>query len=197
MFAFAIYDERRQRALRRARSAGQEAALLRDRSAARCTSRASSALCARARPGRATSISTRSRATSRSATSSRRTPSTATCASSSRATGCTSRTARIETSQYWDVTEFDTRRRARRRDRSTTIDATLRDGRARPARERGAARGVSLRRHRLGAGRLVHGRGARRSAGHDDGRLWRRGAQRARSRGGDGRALRRAPPPAT
>ncbi len=46
-------------------------------------------------------------------------------------------------------------------------------GRPRTARERSAARRVPERRHRLGPGRLVHGRGARRSAGHDVGRLRR------------------------
>ena len=98
-------------------------------------------------------------------------------------TRCTSTHGRIETRRYWDVTEFDTDRRderaARRRDRR---DA--RHGRARSARERGAARRVSLRRHRLGPRRVVHGRGAWRSAGHDDGRLRRSRAQRARARRG-------------
>ena len=46
------------------------------------------------------------------------------------------------------------------------IDATLAPCRARSARERGAARCVSQRRHRLRPRRVVHGRSAWRSTGH-------------------------------
>ena len=70
------------------------------------------------------------------------------------------------------------RRRADRRDRRDAAP-----GRARAARKRSAARRVSERRHRLRPRRVVHGRGARRSAGDGVGRLRRRRAQRARGGG--------------
>ncbi len=54
------------------------------------------------------------------------------------------------------------------------IDATLRQAVTRSAGKRSAARGVSQRRHRFRPGGVVHGRGTRRSAGDRVGRLWRR-----------------------
>ena len=110
---------------------------------------------------------TASKATCRSAISSRRARrSTATSTSSCPATGCTSRTAGSTTATYWDVTEFDyrpaRRRRDARRDRRDARQAVH------DRLESEVPLGAFLtRRHRLGPGRVVHGRGARRSPGHD------------------------------
>ena len=63
---------------------------------------------------------------------------------------------RIETRQYWDVTEFDTEHRPDD-ELLREIDETLRHGRAFAPRERGPARRVPQRRHRLRPGRVLHG----------------------------------------
>ena len=130
-------------------------------SAARCTSPARSRRCARARRGIRRSICRRSRATCRSATSSRRAtiyrhvrklparPLAARCA-----------TAASRCGRYWDVERFDDHRRRRGGARGADRRHAARRG-ARSPRERGAARRVPVRRHRLRPGRVVHGRGAR------------------------------------
>jgi asparagine synthase (glutamine-hydrolysing) len=66
---------------------------------------------------------------------------------------------RIETRQYWDVQEFDTDHRPDEQ-LIEEIDATLREAVDGAAGERGAARRVPQRRHRFGSRRVIHGRSA-------------------------------------
>ena len=151
------------RAADRARSARQEAALLR-RARRRAALRQRDQGAARqSRPGIRRSISRSSKAICRSAISSPRAPSTGTSASCCRATGCGCGTAASRCGHYWDVERFDDHRGsgpALERE----IEDLLRTAVDRPARERSAARRVPVGRHRFGPGRVVHGRGARAAA---------------------------------
>ena len=151
------------RVVRGARSAGQEAVLLhgarrrpslRQRAAG---ARAQSALERRRRPDRARGLSVarvfpraahdlsrRLQASARPLAARRRRP--------------------LETRQYWDVRSSTPTPAGRAL--LDEIDETLRAAVHGSARERGAARRVPQRRHRFRPGRVVHGRGARRSSGH-------------------------------
>ena len=154
MFAFAVYDSRRQEVfIARDRlgkkplfyaTFGRRAALRqRDQGAA-----------PRARRGTRRSISRSSRATCRSATSWRRRRCTGTCASCCPGTGCAPRRSGIEIAQVLGRRAIrrlpGLRQRAVERNRRD-----LRDRGPRSARERSAARRVPLRRHRLRSRRVV------------------------------------------
>ena len=136
--------------------------------------------CRAARAGAAIVDLSRSKATCRSATSSRRDDLSRRLQAACPATGCASRTAGSRRSRYWDVTEFDTDHRATRTAARRDIDETLREAVHDRLESEVPLGAFSQRRHRLGPGRVVHGRGARRSPCHDLGRIRRRRAQRAR-----------------
>ena len=159
-------------------------------STACCTSPARSRRSSRARCGTARSISISSKGICASATSSRPRRSTVTSGSSSRDIGCDLRNGVVEVRKYWDIEQFDdwvgSEREAveliDRADSSGSRNASK--ARCRSARFSPAAstRGSSCR---------AWPETPYRGRGHDHGRIWRDGAQRAGTGGVDGRAASR------